>query len=186
VAALGEERVWLFGASVGGAIAIAAAAGMPARLAGLVLYGAGARGSRASDYPWAMTGEQLERWLGLLRAGWGEATSLEAFAPEAARDPQVRAWWARMLRSAASQNGVAAILRAFHETDVRALLPALQLPTLVIQREDDRIVRAPAARYIAERIPGATLAMLPGADHWWWHGDADAVLDAIERFIAAH
>jgi pimeloyl-ACP methyl ester carboxylesterase/DNA-binding SARP family transcriptional activator len=186
VEALGEERVWLFGASVGGAIAIAAASEMPARLAGLVLYGAGARGSRAPDYPWAMTGEQLERWLGLLRDGWGEATSLEAFAPEAAGDPQVRAWWARMLRSAASQNGVAAILRAFHETDVRDRLAGLRMPTLVIQREDDRIVRAGAGRYIASRVPGATLAMLPGADHWWWHGDADAVLGAIERFIAAH
>jgi pimeloyl-ACP methyl ester carboxylesterase/DNA-binding SARP family transcriptional activator len=185
VDALGGQRVWLFGASVGGAIAIAAAARMPGRLAGLVLYGAGARGSRAPDYPWAMTGEQLERWLGLLRAGWGEATSLEAFAPDAANDSQVRAWWARMLRSAASQNGVAAILRAFHETDVRDLLPGLRLPTLVIQREDDRIVRAGAGRYIASRVPGATLALMPGQDHWWWHGDADAVMEAIERFIAA-
>ena len=186
VEALGDERVWLFGASVGGAIAIAAAAEMPGRLAGLVLYGAGARGSRAPDYPWAMTGEQMERWLALLRAGWGEATSLEAFAPDAAHEPQVRAWWARMLRSAASQNGVAAILRAFHETDVRDRLPGLSLPTLVIQREDDRIVRAGAGRYIASCVPGATLAMMPGRDHWWWHGDADAVLEAIERFIAAH
>jgi hypothetical protein len=54
------------------------------------------------------------------------------------------------------------------------------------QREDDRIGRAGAGRYIASQVPGATLAMLPGAAHWWWHGDADAVLDAMERFIAAH
>jgi pimeloyl-ACP methyl ester carboxylesterase/DNA-binding SARP family transcriptional activator len=183
--ALDAERVWLFGASVGGAIAIAAAAEMPECLAGLVLYGTSARGSRAPDYPWAMTDRQLQRWLEVLQADWGGATSLEAFVPEAAHDAQVVAWWARMLRSAASQNGVAAILRAFHDTDVRDRLPGLKMPTLVIQREDDRIVRQGAARYIAAQVPGATLAMLPGSAHWWWHGDAEAVLQAVERFIAA-
>jgi pimeloyl-ACP methyl ester carboxylesterase len=181
---LGDERVWLFGASIGGAIAIAAAAAMPERVAGLVLYGVSPRGTRAPDYPWAMTDAQLHRWLDMLRESWGEATSLESFVPEAAHDPQVQAWWARMLRSAASQKGVAEILRAFHDTDVRGLLPQLRLPTLVIQREDDRIVRAPIARYVAGRVPGATLLMLPGAAHWWWHGDTGTLLDAVERFIA--
>jgi pimeloyl-ACP methyl ester carboxylesterase/DNA-binding SARP family transcriptional activator len=184
VDALDAPDAWLFGASIGGAIAIAAAATMRERLAGLVLYGAGARGSRAPDYPWAMTGVQLQLWLGLLRGGWGGATSLEAFAPSAANDPQVQAWWARMLRSAASQNGLAAILRGFHETDVRDRLPALRMPVLVIQREDDRIVRQGAARYLASQVPQAELVMLPGADHWWWHGDADAVIRAIDEFVA--
>jgi pimeloyl-ACP methyl ester carboxylesterase/DNA-binding SARP family transcriptional activator len=185
VRAVGSERAWLFGASIGGAIAIAAAAAQPASTAGLILYATSPRGCRAPDYPWAMTGEQLRRWLDMIRSDWGGATSLDAFAPEAAHDPQVQAWWARMLRSAASQNGVQEILRAFHETDVRGLLPGLRVPTLVIQREDDRIVRAPIARLIAQQVPRATLLMLPGAAHWWWHGDSDTVIGAIERFVAA-
>ncbi|HEY0858790.1 MAG TPA: alpha/beta hydrolase, partial [Albitalea sp.] len=184
--ALGDTPGWLFGASVGGAIAIEAAATLPERLAGLVLYGTSARGSWAPDYPWAMKPDQLQRWLDMLTVGWGGATSLDAFAPDMAQDPQVQTWWARMLRSGASQNGMAAILRAFHETDVRDKLPGLRLPTLVIHRDEDRIVRAGAGRHIASHVPGARFAPLPGRDHWWWHGDAEAVLQEIEDFVASH
>lgn len=180
---LGVARAWLFGASLGGTVAIEAAAALPERVAGLVLYGSNARGSWAPDYPWAMNDEQFERWRVKLRAGWGGATSIEAFAPSAAGDAQVQAWWARMLRSAASQNGVDAILHAFRGMDLRDKLPQLRMPALVIQRDGDRIVREGAGRYLASKLPGAELALLPGQDHWWWHGDADAVLRAIEGFI---
>ncbi|WP_280156069.1 alpha/beta hydrolase [Piscinibacter sp. XHJ-5] len=183
---LGAARAWLFGASLGGTVAVEAAAAMPERVAGLVLYGSNARGSWAPDYPWAMNEEQFERWLVKLRAGWGGATSIEAFAPSAAGDLQVQAWWTRMLRSASSQNGIDAILHAFRDMDVRDKLPTLRMPTLVIQRQGDRIVREGAGRYLAARIAGAELELLPGEDHWWWHGDADAVLRAIERFIDRH
>jgi pimeloyl-ACP methyl ester carboxylesterase len=58
------------------------------------------------------------------------------------------------------------------------------VPTLVIQRDDDRIMRAAAGRHLAQHIPRATYLRLPGADHWRWHGDADAVVQAIEHFVA--
>lgn len=183
---MGERRAILFGASVGGTIAIDCAASMPDRVCGLVLYGSNARGSWAPDYPWAMKADALEKWLQVLHAEWGAATSLEAFAPSVAKEPQMQQWWARMLRTGVSQNGLAAILRAFHRMDVRDRLALLKpVPTLVIQRQGDRIVREGAGRYLAEAIPGAQLVMLPGEDHWWWHGDADAVLAAIERFVSA-
>ncbi|MGA0612343.1 alpha/beta fold hydrolase [Caldimonas sp. KR1-144] len=182
---LGERRAILFGASVGGTIAIDCAASMPERVSGLVLYGCNARGSWACDYPWAMTTEQMQRWLEVLHAEWGAATSLEAFAPSVAEEPQMRQWWARMLRTGVSQNGMAAILRAFHQMDVRDRLASLKTPTLVIQRAGDRIVREGAGRYLAGAIPGAQLVMLPGEDHWWWHGDAEAVLAAVERFVSS-
>jgi pimeloyl-ACP methyl ester carboxylesterase len=183
---LALDKAWIFGASVGGTIAMEFAAVAPQRVQGLLLYGASARGSWAHDYPWAMKPEAMAQWLNMLRAGWGEATSVAAFAPSAAEDPQVHAWWARMLRTAASQNGIEQILRAFHAMDVRHRLPAIHAPTLVMQREGDRIVREGAGRHIAAHIPGAALLMLPGQDHWWWHGDADAVLRATQRFVDEH
>lgn len=181
---IGERRAILFGASVGGTIAIDCAATMPQRVSGLVLYGCNARGSWSEDYPWAMKSEVLQRWLEVLHAEWGAATSLEAFAPSVAHEPQMQQWWARMLRTGVSQNGMAAILRAFHQMDVRDRLATLDVPTLVIQRKGDQIVREGAGRYLAEAIPGAELVMQDGADHWWWHGDADAVLGAVERFVS--
>lgn len=180
---LGLEKAWIFGASVGGTIAVEFAAVAPQRVQGLLLYGAGARGSYAPDYPWAMKPEAMAQWLTLLRDGWGEATSVAAFAPSAANDAEVHAWWARMLRTAASQNGIEQILRAFHAMDVRHRLAAVQAPTLVMQRQGDRIVREGAGRHLAAGIPGAQFLLLPGDDHWWWHGDADAVLRATQRFV---
>jgi pimeloyl-ACP methyl ester carboxylesterase len=65
-------------------------------------------------------------------------------------------------------------------------LPALRVPTLVLQREGDLIVREGAARYLAEHIPGARLVLLEGVDHPLWYGDTSAALDEIERFVRAH
>lgn len=180
--AAGVERAWVFGASVGGTIGIAFAAQQPARCAGLLLFGANARGAWAPDYPFAMDDAAVARWIGLLQADWGGATSLAMFAPSSAHDPAVQAWWARLLRQAASPNSMAALVRAFHAMDVRPQLPQLELPTLVLQRRSDRIVRQGAGEYLAQHIPGAKLVLLAGEDHFFWHGDTAAVLNAIEGF----
>ncbi len=183
---LGLCKAWIFGASVGGTIAVEFAATLPERVLGLLLFGASARGAWASDFPWAMKPEAMTQWLVMLRDGWGEATSVAAFAPSAANDPEVHAWWARMLRTAASQNGIEQILREFHAMDVRQHLAAVRAPTLVMQRQGDRIVREGAGRFLAAGIPGAQLLLMPGDDHWWWHGDAEAVLHATQQFIDRH
>lgn len=183
---LGLHKAWIFGASVGGTIAVELAATLPERVQGLLLFGASARGAWASDFPWAMKPEAMAQWLAILRDGWGEATSVAAFAPSAANDPEVQAWWARMLRTAASQNGIEQILREFHAMDVRHHLGAIRAPTLVMQRQGDRIVREGAGRFLAAGIPGAQLMLMPGDDHWWWHGDAEAVLRATQQFIDRH
>jgi len=181
--ALGVERIWLLGNSVGGAIAIEYASAYPQRVQGLMLYAAHACGSWADDYPWALRPEQRAAWLAQLRSAWGLSTSLERFAPSLAEDEAARHWWARMLRQAASRNSLPAILRAFASVDVRERLGTLRVPTLVVQREADRIVRAGVAHYLAVRIPGAELCLLPGEDHLLWAGDTGAVLDALEHFV---
>ncbi len=181
--ALGVERVWLLGGSVGGAIAIDYASAHPAQVQGLMLYAAHARGSWAEDYPWALRPQQRAAWLAQLQSAWGLATSLERFAPSLAGDEAARHWWARLLRQAASRNSLPAILRAFAGVDVRDRLGTLRVPTLVLQREGDLIVRAGVARYLAAQIPAAELRLLPGADHLLWAGDTAAVLDVIDDFV---
>jgi pimeloyl-ACP methyl ester carboxylesterase len=181
--AMGADKVWLFGNSVGSMIAIEYAALHADAVQGLVLYSANARGAWAPDYPWAPTAEQLHTWTERLRADWGRPTSLAAFAPSQAEDPAARAWWARLLRQAMSRNSLPVLLREFGRMDVRHRLAQVSAPTLVLQREGDRIVRPGAARFLAEHIPGARLALLPGDDHNLWAGDADAVIDEVERFI---
>ena len=182
--AIGAPRVWLLGNSVGGTVAIEYAHRHPQHVHGLLLCGAVARGSWAADYPWALTSQQHELWLDQLRTSWGQATSWKQFAPSMASDPAAREWWARMLRQSLSRNSMPLVVRAFAQMDVRDRLSGLAMPTLIVQREGDLVVRTGAARHLAEHIPGAELILLPGADHLLWCGDTDAVLEPMERFIA--
>lgn len=181
--ALGAARIWLFGSSAGGAIAIDYAATHRDTVGGLILYAAKARGAWAPDYPWSPTTEQLQAWAAHLHAHWGQATSLADFAPSLADDPAARDWWARMIRQAVSRNTLPTLMREFVRMDVRHRLPQVQVPALVLQREGDRIVRAGTATYLARHIRGARLRLLPGEDHHLWAGDADAVVAEIERFM---
>jgi pimeloyl-ACP methyl ester carboxylesterase len=69
------------------------------------------------------------------------------------------------------------------DMDVRALLPRLALPTLVLHRTGDRAVRIEAGRHLAASIGKARFVELPGDDHWIWVGDQARVLDEIRSFI---
>jgi pimeloyl-ACP methyl ester carboxylesterase/DNA-binding SARP family transcriptional activator len=182
--ALGVDRLWLFGNSVGGMIAIDYAAAHGAHVEGLLLYAVGARGTAAPDYPWAATAQQLDKWLAAMHSGWGGPVALEQYAPSCADDIDVQQSWARMMRQSASKHSMPLLLKAFSRMDVRPRLPLIKAPTLVVQREGDRIVRAGAARELASRIAGARLVMLPGDDNLMWLGDTAAVIDEVERFIA--
>jgi hypothetical protein len=66
--------------------------------------------------------------------------------------------------------------------DVRAVLPAIRVPTLVVNRGTDFDVRVEEGRYIAERVPGARFVELPGADHFVGI-DPDQILDVVEPFL---
>jgi class 3 adenylate cyclase len=70
-----------------------------------------------------------------------------------------------------------------YETDARHILPVIRVPTLIVQREGDRVSRVDGARYMAERITGAKYLELPGADHFPWVGDIDSILDPVEEFL---
>ena len=58
--------------------------------------------------------------------------------------------------------------------DVTHVLPTVRVPTLVLQRAGDRSTDVEEARYIADRISGARLALVPGIDHLPFVGDAEA------------
>jgi pimeloyl-ACP methyl ester carboxylesterase/DNA-binding SARP family transcriptional activator len=183
---LGLARAWLFGSSVGGTMAIDVALRRPDRVAGLLLYGTSASGRWSPETPWALHPRVMEAWLERLCDPAHYDEGLRRFAPSAADDPQVRAWYVRLLRNAASRLGVRELLRAFHAMDLGPRLPAVRVPTLVMQREGDRVVPLAAGEQIARGIPGAQLARLQGEDHFLWHGDSDAVVAAVEGFVAQH
>ncbi len=183
---LGLRRAWLFGSSAGGTMALDMALRRPDRVAGLLLFGTSASGHWTPQTPWALNPRVQEAWLERLCDPAHYAEGLRRFAPSVADDPRVRAWYARLLRNAASRVGVAALLRAFQALDLRPRLGAVRVPTLVMQRRGDCVVPLAAGEQLASGIPGAELERLDGDDHFLWHGDSGAVVRAIERFVARH
>ncbi|MDR7133886.1 DNA-binding SARP family transcriptional activator/pimeloyl-ACP methyl ester carboxylesterase [Lysobacter niastensis] len=180
--AVGSRRALVFAVSEGGPIAIRLAVEHPQRVAGLALWATLARGTAAHDYPWALTAERYERWLDTLVAQWGRPAAIDTFAPDHASDPLVRRWWARMLRLGSSPRCMHAVLRTLALSDVRALLPQVRVPTLVMHRTGDRAVRVDAGRHVAAAISDAQWLELPGTAHWWWLGETAPMIEAIKGF----
>jgi DNA-binding SARP family transcriptional activator len=184
--AAGSRRALLIGSSEGGPGCIRFALDHSDRLVGLVLWGSLAKGSRAPDYPFALTDEQYELWKRRLIGNWGGPAEIETFAPSLAGDRQAEAWWAGLLRAASSPGAVAGILDALRDTDVRHLLAKVTVRTLVLHRSGDRAVRVEAGRFLGEKIPGARFVELAGDDHWFWVGDLQPLLSSISEFAGRH
>src|SRR5436190_7217979 len=181
--AVGSERAALLGISEGAPMCVLFGATYPTRTAALVLYGGYARRLRSDDYPMGATLESHEAFMEEMRRDWGGPVGLEGRAPSMAGDPRFRDTWARYLRLGASPSAAVALSRMNAEIDVRSVLPAIRVPTLVVHRTGDRVIAVEAGRALAEHIPGARLAELPGDDHLPWVGDSDAVVGEIEEFL---
>jgi len=180
----GLPRAWLFGSSEGGLGAMRLAVDRPDLVPGLCLFGSLARGSAAPDYPWALPAAAYDVWLQRLVGGWGGPVAIETFAPSRKDDPDLRAWWARIVRHAASPGGLRTVLSGLRDADLRAELGRIGVPTLVMHRRGDRAVRFDAGSHLAQNIPGATWQPLEGADHFWWCGDSAPVMQAVCEFVA--
>lgn len=176
--AVGSTKAAVFGVSEGGAMAMLFAATYPERTRALVLYGTYAH------YPtWVLSAEQLPAFIAGVEAKWGTGASVKVFAPEAGKDPQVQARWARFERLGASPAAVIALTLMNSEIDVRHVLPAIRVPTLVLHRAGDIRVKVGAGRYIAEHIPNAKYIELSGVDHAIWLGESDSVVDEVEAYL---
>jgi class 3 adenylate cyclase len=180
--AAASEQAAIFALLDGGSMAALFAATHPERTNALVLYEAMARMSWAEDYPWAPTHEEREASL---RDGisWGDGSRVAALSPGAAENPRVREWFARLERLSASPGTAIKLMRMNGEIDVRAVLPSIQAPTLVLHRPDDGLVDVRHSRYLAEHIPGARYVELPGEETLVFGSDADGELDEVEEFL---
>jgi pimeloyl-ACP methyl ester carboxylesterase len=178
-----SERAAVFGISEGGAQAALFAAMHPERTAALVLWGAYVRLIEGPDFPQGLPPGTMKRAGQVFADNWGGPVALHSFAPSVAEDPRFRELWSRFLRGAASPGAVRALFETYEDLDVRAALPAVSAPTLVLHRTGDVIAPLPLTRPYVDLIPDARMVEFPGADHFLAVGDADAVLDEIEEFL---
>jgi class 3 adenylate cyclase len=181
--AAGSHRAVIFGISEGGPLSTLFAATYPARTAALIMYGAYAKWIRADDHPWGPTREEHEAAFKAYERHWGTPIGLKKLAPSAANDEGVRQWWAHHLRVSASPGAGVTLYRMNVEVDIRAILPTIRVPTLILHRSGDRLQPCQGARYMAGQIPAAKFVELPGDDHIPWIGNADPLLAEIQEFL---
>lgn len=181
--AAGSDRAALLGISEGAAMCACFAATYPERTTALAMYGAYAKRTWDPDYPWAPTEEQREAFFQTILREWGGVVDLETLAPGTAKDPAFRAWWATYLQQSASPGAAVSLAQMNSEIDIRHVLPAIRVPTLVLHRVGDLDIAVGGARYMATKIPDARYIEMPGDDHLVFAGDQDAVLVEIEQFL---
>ncbi|KPK90340.1 MAG: hydrolase [Deltaproteobacteria bacterium SM23_61] len=181
--ATGSQRAAFFGVSEGGPMSVLFAATYPDRTAALILYGSFARRAWAPDNPWGRTEEDLKKRIDLIEREWGGPVGIERFAPSGANDETFRRWFANYWRLSASPGAAIAVYRMNMQIDVRHVLPAIRVPTLILHAADDRVAHIGNGRYLAEQIPGAKLVELPGEDHMFLFGNRDTIIDEIEEFL---
>jgi pimeloyl-ACP methyl ester carboxylesterase len=181
--ALGIQRTALLCGVGASYLGLLFAATYPHRTRALVLVNGYARMSQAPDYPWGRSETEIGEYIETARERWGEGVTFDAFAPSVAADDELRRVGARYERQWASPSGYAALTSLRAENDLRHVLPAIRVPTLVIHRAE--VVRVPPqhGRYLAEHIPDARYVEVPGIDTFLWAGDPEPILGEVEEFL---
>jgi len=120
-------------------------------------------------------------------AMWGTGEFQHVLNPDMPWNEEIRAATARWERGAASPGTVALMMPLLAEMDVRALLPTVRVPTLVLHHTDDPFIPPEWGKDVADRIPGARYVELPGRNviHFY-EPDWRASFQEIAEFLTGH
>jgi class 3 adenylate cyclase len=181
--AAGSERAVVFAHASGGPPALRFAARHPERVQALVLYAAMASFAPRSDLFFGEEHTDRAALFARMAEQWGTGAMAGQLAPSRADDPALRAWLARLERLSMAPGAVSRYAEQVADHDARADLAHVRVPTLILHRRGDRMVDVRHSRYIAERIAGARLVELEGADHIAGIGGGDELLEELEEFL---
>jgi pimeloyl-ACP methyl ester carboxylesterase/class 3 adenylate cyclase len=170
--AAGSHRAGIMGFSEGGPMTALFAATYPERTAAAIFYGTRATFTRADDYPWSPPRDEALASIEATRnRPWTDERlrkMIVRFLGETELTPELWQWWRRYVRSSASPGAAYALNRMNLDIDVRHVLPLVGAPTLVLHAEFDPMFDLDEGRYIASKVPGAELVVLPGSHHAWF------------------
>ena len=188
VSVVSKGLVVLIGSSASGCAALAAAEAAPRRLAGTIAIGAAARFLRSNDYDMGMTNEAAEALVGAIRVD--PVKLIGALGPAALWNDTNREASARVgdgiLATLATCSAVDRLADRYEETlrvDIRCFLPGIKIPVLLLHGELDSLAPPSAGKYLAARIQGGRLAVMPGAGHLPHATSPDHVAAVIRTFV---
>jgi len=182
----GIERAAVFGWQSGATHAALLAATYPDRVSQLVTFHLDPCPLRKPGWPYGWSRGEWESYLGELRRRWGTREWLQQFdaewAPGAASLTR-EDWALAYFQLSANPATAEAIERLDMETDIRAVLPAIHVPTLVLDRPEFPNPKPEVVAYVAAQISRATAVAIPGRDDPPYIGEVDAVVDEVEAFL---
>ena len=201
--AVGFSTAAIFGMSEGGTAAMLFAATRPQRTRALVVYASypfmsadwedldsdpGEVYARLladadeTDVRYLPTTDQLALLLQMglaVRDHWGTGMAAGIGFPSIHGRRQL----AMFERMSASPGMVRATIESLFHIDIRAVLPTIAIPTLVIHSRDDKVIPVPCGRYLADHIPAARYLEVGGADHAPWHTEPNRILAEVENLV---
>jgi pimeloyl-ACP methyl ester carboxylesterase len=180
---VGSQRAALLAMLEAGPLALFFASTRPERTSALILANTTAKYIAADDYPIGVPAAAAEALFGQIDQLWGSEAMAAMGVPSRAGNERFLRWMAKLQRSVASPKAAGAFLRALFEVDVRAVLPLVQAPTLILRRRDLQVIPAAHGRYLAQHIPGARFIELPGTETSLVWETPELVLDHVEEFL---
>ena len=155
----------------------------PEKTAAMVLCGSMAKYSFDPDYPWGTGREAFGPFAEFIEQRWGQGDMLSMWAPSRATDEAFKRWWCQYERAGATPSAMRALVQSWVDIDVRRLLPAIRVPTLILNVAGDSACPTAGARFMAELIPGAKFVEVPGVDHMYFGDAGDRILAEVEEFL---
>jgi pimeloyl-ACP methyl ester carboxylesterase len=177
-----SERAAIFGWGWGGIMTFPFAATHPDRTAALVVGDTYVRSLRAPDFAPGLPTSAAEKAMRLADS-FPPHEYFALLEPRLTGDTAFMTWAARYFRHSLSPMSFERMWRWAYQLDVRNVLPSIRVPTLVLHRSGDRLIRPAQGRYIADHIAGATYVELSGDNHLWFLGDQDGLIDEIQAFL---
>jgi class 3 adenylate cyclase/pimeloyl-ACP methyl ester carboxylesterase len=182
MSAVHSEQVSILATYEAAIVASLFAAVYPERTNSLILVDPLITYLSTDETPWMPSLSRWQKQIDLVRATWGTTEWWDAPPGDE------REWFNRYARGSVTPGGLAAELSSYLETDVRAALPSIQVPTLVLADTDSFYEVLPeTGHFIARKVPGARVVehSSQGGHHFHWYGRADAIIDEVGRFLTS-
>jgi pimeloyl-ACP methyl ester carboxylesterase/AraC-like DNA-binding protein len=177
------RKAVLYGFSEGGPMGLYFAAAFPERVEKLILYASFACWVKKPGYPEGISYQVHEKSIEMIRNNWGGPLGIEKMAPSLAGDELLRNGYASYLRKSASPGAAARLYQMNLTIDVRDILEEINVPVLVIHRENDQLIPWQMGEYIARHIKKARWELLTGDVHWPWLGNSREVMKIVDDFL---
>ncbi|MGH2959505.1 MAG: adenylate/guanylate cyclase domain-containing protein [Solirubrobacterales bacterium] len=178
------ERAALFGFTVGAPSSLVFAAAEPDRVSHLVLSSGFAKATKSDDYPHGNDAATRDVLTKIATDNWGSGIQVAAGMPSLAGDEDFRQWGASLERHSMAPGAAVTFFSLVGEIDVRAVLPSVRQPVLIVHPEASTLFDPGHSEYLAQELPHATYVNLPGADLVPLStGARDLMVSSVQEFL---